>query len=556
MLQSLHIRHFAIIDALELELEEGFSVLSGETGAGKSILLDALGLILGDRAESTMIRTGQDKADITAEFDCPAASSARQWLQANDLEAMDDDKDTCLIRRVITRNGRSRAYINGQQSPLQQLKELGEHLIDIHGQHSHHSLLKNSQQLGLLDEFARPDKNLQATQDNFLNWQQAASDYAQLKQAAEQRQTRLDFLAFQLKELETLELGSDEFTSLQQESAELSLGSKHLEALQNINELLNDENGASELLGKANAVLQELASKNDLFKELADTLDSADIQAREAADEITRQLEKVDADPARQDWLNNRLGAIQGIARKHRVEANALFNFHQGIRSEHDDLLHADDRLLKLEQELTAMQLAYRDSAQALSKERNKAGKKLEKLITKSIRHLGMPDAEFSIHIKFDKNATPRLLGLDQVEFLFSANPGQNLEALKKIASGGELSRIGLAMAVSSQSKKAAPVVIFDEVDAGIGGVTANTVGEYLQTLSKDYQVLCVTHLAQVAAKADHQYRVMKMSDGKTTHTQVRSLNKNERVTEIVRMLGSQDSDKELMQHAKKLLKK
>jgi DNA repair protein RecN (Recombination protein N) len=554
MLQRLHIRHFAIIDSLELELKSGLSVLTGETGAGKSILLDALGLILGDRAESNMIRTGQEKADVSAEFECPSSSSASQWLKAHDLEADEDDADSCLIRRVITKTGRSRTYINGQQCQLQQLKQLGEHLIDIHGQHAHHTLLKNNQQLELLDEYAKPVKSLRATSELYNEWQQAEKNYQELKTAARQRQTRLDFLQFQLKELDAVNITEEEFAELEKESTELSIGSKHLDALQNINVLLNEEDSATEMLGRATVQLRELAIKNTRFKDLAETLESADIQAREVADEISRQLDKVDADPEREDWLNDRLGAIQGLARKHRVTSEELFDFHQSTRDEYENLLNADNRLAQLEKELKASESVYRTAAKKLSTERNKSAKKLEKLITTSIRKLGMPDADFKIQIFFDPDKKPKPQGLDNIEFMFSANPGQNLEALKKIASGGELSRIGLALAVTSQSKKSAPVVIFDEVDAGIGGVTANTVGEYLQELGKDYQVLCVTHLAQVAAKANHQFRVMKITDGKTTHTQVRGLNKSERVTEIVRMLGSQDSDVELVKHAKKLL--
>ena len=554
MLKQLKIRHFAIIDSLELDLDSGLSVLTGETGAGKSILLDALGLILGDRAEASAIRTGQDKADITAEFALPECSPAHSWLKEHDLETLLDDPEAVLVRRVIQANGRSRAYINSHLAPVQKLKELGEYLIDIHGQHSHHSLLKTSKQLTMLDEYAKPTKSLKTIANTFKQWQETENTYQELKTAAEERQTRLDFLQFQLKELDALEMGEAELDKLEAESKELSLGTKHLDALQEIDALLNAENAANELLAKASVLFSELALKNETFKELAETIESADIQAKEVADEVTRHLDKVDADPERQEWLDNRLGAIQGLARKHRITSNELYTFHQSMQVEYDKLLNADDTLVRLEKELKAFEKSYRTAAKKLSGERAKAGKKLEKIITDYVRNLGMPNANFTIQQVFNADGKPRLLGLDNIEFMFSANPGQDPDALKKIASGGELSRIGLAMAVSSQSKKSAPVVIFDEVDAGIGGVTGNIVGEYLQELGKDYQVLCVTHLAQVAAKANHQLRVMKMTDGKTTHTQVRNLNKKERVTEIVRMLGSESSDKELIEHAKKLL--
>ncbi len=554
MLKQLKIRHFAIIDSLELNLDSGLSVLTGETGAGKSILLDALGLILGDRAEASAIRTGQDKADITAEFALPESSPAHAWLKQHDLESLLDDPEIVLVRRVIQANGRSRAYINSHLAPIQKLKELGEYLIDIHGQHSHHSLLKTSKQLTMLDEYAKPTKSLNAIAQTFKQWQETESTYQSLKKAADDRQTRLDFLQFQLKELDALELAETELEKLETENKELSLGTKHLESLQAIDALLNDENTASDLLSKASTLFNELAGKNERFKELAETIESADIQCKEVAADVARHLDSVDADPERQEWLDNRLGAIQGLARKHRISSNELYSFHQSMQDEYESLLNADDRLVKLEKELLAFEKSYRTVAKKLSDERAKAGKKLEKIITDYVRNLGMPNANFSIQQDYNADAKPRLLGLDNIEFMFSANPGQAPDALKKIASGGELSRIGLAMAVSSQSKKSAPVVIFDEVDAGIGGVTGNIVGEYLQELGKEYQVLCVTHLAQVAAKANHQLRVMKMTDGKTTHTQVRHLNKKERITEIVRMLGSESSDKELIQHAKKLL--
>ncbi len=554
MLKQLKIRHFAIIDSLELDLESGLSVLTGETGAGKSILLDALGLILGDRAEASAIRTGQDKADITAEFALPENAPAHTWLKDHDLESLLDEPETVLVRRVIQANGRSRAYINSHLAPIQKLKELGEFLIDIHGQHSHHALLKNSKQLTMLDEYAKPTKSLNSIASIFKQWQETEATYQALKKAADERQTRLDFLQFQLKELDALELSDTELDMLEAESKELSLGTKHLEALQDINALLNAENTASDLLGRANVLFAELAVKNETFKELAETIESADIQCKEVCDEVTRHLDKVDADPERQEWLDNRLGAIHGLARKHRITSKELFTFHQSMQDEYADLLNADDRLAQLENELVVLEKSYRAAAKKLSGERAKAGKKLEKIITDYVKNLGMPNANFTIQQVFDADGKPRLLGLDNIEFMFSANPGEAPGALKKIASGGELSRIGLAMAVSSQSKKSAPVVIFDEVDAGIGGVTGNIVGEYLQKLGKKYQVLCVTHLPQVAAKANHQLRVMKMTDGKTTHTQVRNLNKKERITEIVRMLGSESSDKELIEHAKKLL--
>ncbi|NNC98370.1 MAG: DNA repair protein RecN, partial [Gammaproteobacteria bacterium] len=550
----LHIRHFAIIDALELELDQGFSVLSGETGAGKSILLDALGLIMGDRADTGMIRAGQDKADITAEFSVVQNSPLDSWLFENDLEAAEDDNNVCLIRRVINRNGRSRAFINGQQAPLQKLKELGELLLDIHGQHSHHSLLKTPKQLALLDEYAKCGQELDDTKKHFLEWQACQQELEKLQQDNMLRQNRLDFLQFQLKELDALALVDGEVESLEKEILQLSSGSKHLEALTELDQLLNAEHAINDQLARASGVLQELARKNNLFKDLAETLESADIMSREVAADIAQKLENVDADPQREAWLNDRLGAIQGLARKHRVSATGLFEFSQKIRIEHDSLLNADDRIVELKNSLSSLETGYRECARRLSDKRDKAAKVLQKTVSDSVQNLGMPNAQFEIKIQFDNNSDPKLLGLDVIEFLFSANPGQALEPIRKVASGGELSRIGLALAVSSQSKKSAPVVVFDEVDAGIGGVTANTVGEYLQTLATDYQVLCVTHLAQVAAKADHQFRVMKMTDGKTTHTQVRHLNKDERVTEIVRMLGSQDSDKALTEHAQKLL--
>lgn len=550
MLTRLHIQQFAIIEELELEFQTGFNVLSGETGAGKSILFDALGLLLGARADAGMIRTGEDKADINAEFSLASNPSAANWLAENEM----NDEDFVLVRRVVTANGRSRAFINGNQVPIQQLKEFGEFLIDIHGQHSQHRLLKTNEQLASLDAYATHEKLLKDTKEKFAHWQNCQNEYKELKKAAEERQSRLDFLNFQLSEFKGLDLKENEVTELEAESKQLSLGTQHLESLQTAYQMLDDEDAANTLLGRANIELQELAGKDARFKELAETLDAAYIQATEVAAELNRQLDNVDSDPERETWLNDRLGLIHSLARKHRTESTELFAFHQALNTEYDNLVNADDRLEKLEKELDAYLSDYKKSSEKLSKSRQKAAKKLQKEITDSVRQLGMPEADFSIDVAFDNDATPKAIGQDNIEYLFSANPGQKADALKKIASGGELSRVSLAIAVTCQQQRSAPSVIFDEVDAGIGGVTANKVAEYLHQLGEQYQVLCVTHLAQVAAKADNQYRVMKMTDGKTTHTNVRLLSKDERVNEIVRMLGSQENDKELVEHAKKLL--
>ncbi len=551
MLNTLQIKQFAIIEELELEFENGFSVLSGETGAGKSILFDALGLLLGARADASMIRNGEDKADINAAFNLNKNHAAQDWLAENDL---DSDED-CLLRRLISASGRSRAYINGNQVPVQQLKELGALLIDIHGQHSQHRLMKSSEQLNSLDAYAAHEKLLNNCQEYFNHWQTCQKEYTELKKAADERQSRLDFLNFQLAEFNGLELKENEVANLERESKELSLGTQHLETLRTSYQLLNDEEAANTLLGRANTQLQELAGKDTRFKELAETLETAYIQAAEVASELNRHLDSAESDPERESWLNDRLGTIHTLARKHRVESTGLYQFEQDIRSEYDNLVNADSRLEALEKKLNANLSDYLSASKILSASRQKAAKKLQKEITDSVQQLGMPEAKFEIAVNFSEESSPKASGQDVIEYLFSANPGQKLDALKKIASGGELSRVGLAIAVTCQQQRSAPSVIFDEVDAGIGGVTANKVAEYLHQLGEQYQVLCVTHLAQVAAKADQQYRVMKMTDGKTTHTNVRLLSKDERVNEIVRMLGSQDSDKELTEHAKKLLK-
>ena len=552
MLMNLQVRDFAIVDRIDIEFEPGMTVLTGETGAGKSILVDALGLVLGERGNAQLVRDGAKRAEFAAEFDVSALPNVSSWLEEQALD-LDDD---CLLRRVINADGRSRAFINGNSVPLSQLKALGELLLDIHGQHFHQSLARRSIQRDLLDHFGGllDDRAIVAT--HYIEWKALADRVEELTGAEADSAARLDLLTFQLQELDSLALEDGEFDALGSERRKLQNSGKLAEGVGRALDGLfdNDAGNANSLIADALRSVEQLVEFDQNLRPVLEMLNSASIQVTEAADTLRRYSEAVDMDPARRDWVEERLDSIQTISRKHRVTADELPELADRMRAEHDELSHAEERGQELEEQAVAARAEYRKQAKSLSKARQKAADRFAAAVTDAMHGLGMPGGVFQVQLTPLDDDAAKSWGLDQIDFLISANPGQAPQSLAKIASGGELSRMSLAIQVIASDGSAIPTMVFDEVDSGVGGGVAEMVGRRLQELGANRQVLCVTHLPQVASLADQHFRISKVTDGKSTRTRVSPLAQDERTEELARMLGGVEITRKTLEHAAEML--
>jgi len=552
MLISLQIRDFAIVDQIAVEFEPGMTVLTGETGAGKSILVDAVSLVLGERGGSQLVRNGAKRAEFSAEFDVSALPNVRSWLEANAL----DQDDACLLRRIISAEGRSRAFINGNAVTMQQLKSLGELLLDIHGQHFHQSLGRRPVQRDLLDHFGELLQQRKAVEDAFELWHGLQLRLDDLLNADSDRASRLDLLEFQLRELDALDLREGEIDELLSERQKLNNSGKLADgvaaALARLSE--DDSTNVSSLLAEATRAVDSLIEFDTELGGVREMLESAGIQIGEAIDELQKYGDSVDMDPARRDWVEERLDVLQSTARKHRTTADELLALSEKLRTEYDELSHAEERGKELEQQVTDANAAYQNLALALSKVRKKVAKQFSAAVTKAMGSLGMPGGVFEIKISPLADGATRAWGIDDIEFLISANPGQPPMTLARVASGGELSRMSLAIQVIASDGSAIPTMVFDEVDSGVGGSVAEMVGRRLQELGSTRQVLCVTHLPQVASLASQHFRISKVSDGKATRTGVSVLGKEERVEELARMLGGVEITQKTLDHAAEML--
>lgn len=553
MLRSLQIRNFAIIDQIDVEFEQGMSVLTGETGAGKSILVDALGLALGERGGNGLVRSGAERAEFSAEFSLGDLPEARSWLEEQTL----DQGDECVLRRVINSDGRSRAFINGSTVSLQMLKGLGERMLDIHGQQFHQSLGRRDVQRDLLDHFADIIELRKTTESCFGEWQSLAKKLQDLESADADRASRLDLMQFQMGELDALDLQQDEMEALRierqklQNSARLADGVSGV--LQNIYD--NDTSSAQSLLAGACQTLEILSTFDPLLDPVLASLSEANIQVCEATDTLRRYADSIDMDPARRDWVEERIDAIQAVARKHRVEPDMLAAVHTRIRESLDDLRNAEERGAELAQKSETASEAYRKSAKILSAARSEAAVNFSAAVTETMSGLGMPGGTFEATVSACGEGNEKSHGIDNIEFRISANPGQPLMPLTKVASGGELSRMSLAIQVIASDNNTIPTMIFDEVDSGIGGGVAEMLGRRLKEVGDHSQVLCVTHLPQVASIAAHHYRINKITDGKSTTTGVVRLGNDERIEELARMLGGVTITKKTREHAAEMLK-
>ncbi len=553
MLSHLAIQNFALVQQLDLELQSGMTAITGETGAGKSIMLDALGLTLGDRADQDVIRAGMERADISATFSIAADDDAHTWLQEHDFPL---EGSECILRRVLTRDGRSRAYINGQSASLAELKLLGELLIDIHSQHEHQSLLKVATHQRLLDGFGGLQALAASVQTAAQAIRQFSTDLAALKNRSADDAAQVELLGYQVKELSELNLAAGELAQLENEHSLLSHADAALASLQEVTGLCtdNDDFNLEQSLRRACSVLEALPFENPQLQEALTLLQAALIQVEEAGSVIHKAASRIEADPARLEEIDQRLGAIHNLARKHRVPPAELHLHAQALAAKLKLLNVSDEEIAVREQQLKAMQDNYRQQAGELSTKRAKAALQLEKAINGQLAKLGMGSAKFQVALNSDPKRAPAAGGNESTEFLVSTNPGQPPKPLIKIASGGELSRISLSIQVVIAQTTTIPTLVFDEVDVGIGGSTAKAVGELLQQLGKRGQVLCVTHQAQVAAQAHQHLLVSKMTVKQNTTTSLVELAKPQRIREIARMLGGDALTENSLAHAEELL--
>ncbi|MBN1377953.1 MAG: DNA repair protein RecN [Gammaproteobacteria bacterium] len=559
MLKHLRIQNFAIIDELELEFGPGMTALTGETGAGKSILLDALGLVLGDRADSNSLREGSQRAEICATFDIRNHVEANQWLQQ---QALDCDRE-CILRRVISLDGPSKAFINGSPVTLQSIRELAEMLVTIHGQHEHQALLKRDIQRQRLDDYAGNQSLLEKVNSAYAQWHEQQTRLNHLQSAEQDRTARLELLRFQAQEFELLALVDNEWSALLEEHQRLAHASKLLAAAtEALTVIYDDDESLHHTLSQQQQHIQESSHYDATLNNIAESLSGALIQIDEAAGQLRDYLSDLDLDPGRLEWLEDRMGAIHDLARKHRVEPEQLPDVAAMVTTELSDLEHADERIESLTAECARLRQAYVDTANMLSQARHRAAEQLSKAVSASMETLGMKGGQFQVElsartINIDNGDGFSVNGIDIIEYQVSANPGQSLKPLSKVASGGELSRISLAIQMITASNEPIPSLIFDEVDAGVGGRIAEIVGNHLRQLGEQRQVFCVTHLAQVASQAHNHFRVLKLTvQDAMQHTQTRviPLNEEERINEIARMLGGVEITETTRNHAEEMI--
>lgn len=549
MLRALAIRNFAIISELDLKLDTGFTAITGETGAGKSILVDALGLLLGDRAESSLVAPDCKQAELAATFTLEGMPSARSWLEN---QAMEED-DELIVRRVISADGRSRAWINGRNATIGQLGELGSLLVEIHGQHEHQQLEKADTQRRLLDDEV-PGEQIAAVAKAFDQWRVALRELEHFEQDAGDPD-QLELLRFQCRELNDLNLAEGEFAALENEQERMSRSDDIRMAASRATSAL-DQDEAPSVRGLLQEALQELARVGEFEPRLAEAagmLEEARINVDEAFAAIERVGEDESGDPERLAEINRRLETSLDLARKHRVDPGNLPALAAKLNERLDRLEHQGERRIQLERAMDDAEQGWRKEAQGLSKARAKAAESLSARACECLAELGMDRASLAFDVRPDPDGKPNAHGYDRIAIEFTANPGQPPRALAKVASGGELSRVALALMIATGHRQGPHTRIFDEVDAGVGGETAHAVGRFLRQAAGKGQALCVTHLAQVAACADHQLRVTKQSDNGATSTRIEPLDGEGRKKEVARMLGSAESAKSLA-HAEEML--
>ncbi len=552
MLGFLQIRDFAIIESIELELKPGLTAMTGETGAGKSIIVDALVLATGGRASAESLRHGAERAEITATFDVREHRPAREWL---DRQAIHHEGE-CVLRRVLSADGRGRAFINGQAAPLQSLRELGEVLIDIHGQQEFQSLTRRPAQRQLLDAHGRHEDKAREASEAYERWAARKQQLEELSHAGRDRDARLELLRYQVQELQALALQPDELPRLLAEHKRLANSGRLAESVtQALGLLYEDESFSAHLaISRAQTSLRGLLPLDEQLEAQTRLLEESSIALREAASALQSYLDRLEVDPRRQEQVERRVATIDELARKHRIPAEELPAQLARMQAELQALEAHEVQLGTVTEQVAAARNAYSQAAGALTLARQTAATDLSTAVTRLMQQLGMPGGKFEVVLAARADEEPGPDGQDTVEFMVSANPGQPPKPLARVASGGELSRISLAIQVAAAHTALTPCLVFDEVDAGVGGAVAEIVGRQLRSLGQRAQVLCVTHLPQVASQAHHQLRVAKLTDGRTTRTAIHELTADERIEELARMLGGVRITEKTREHAREML--
>ena len=547
MLTHLAIKQFTLVENLELDIAQGFTVITGETGAGKSILLDALGLCLGDKADGQAVRHGADKAELSALFDVSQLPQAQAWLTERDLA-----EDECCLRRVVYKEGRSKAWVNGSVVTLAELRSLGELLINIHSQHAHQSLLKKETHRQLLDNVGHLQALVATVGTDYQQWLNSKQQLANSQANYAAQQARLELLNNYVDELEKLALKTGEYEQLEQEYDYLANYESLMQDSQQALSLLDEgEHPVSRQLQQALRVIETHQTRSNSLANVCTSLQSALIEIKESSRELNGFLAQQDLDPQRLAWLEDKISEAQRLARKHKIMAHELPTLHQEFSVEQQHYQQAQD-LSALEQAVEQAKLSYLNSAEQLRQARQTVAPQITEKVTQHLRDLSMPNTQLSYQFKpLDK---PNRDGLDDIELLFSANLGQQLQPLAKIASGGELSRFALAVQVIQAQHSAVPVLVFDEVDVGISGGTAEVVGNLLRQLGERAQILCITHQPQVAAKGHSHWQVQKYTQDDKTLSRVIELNRQQRIEEIARMSGGLIVSQETLKHAESML--
>ena len=554
MLTQLTINNFAIVRQLEIELAKGMSVITGETGAGKSIAIDALGLCLGQRIETSMVREGQERAEICASFFIEPTNPAYQWLQEQELQDPDNPSD-CILRRVINADGRSKAFINSTPVSASQLKEIGQYLIHINGQHASQLLLKNDYQLQLVDTFAHHHDLLAQMREDYRTWKNLQTQVKTFQQKVTENEAKKQLLQYQVEELDEFALRPNEYLELEEDQRRLSNSEQLTQLSQSALQLLSENETVSidSMLYRATQYIDELSELDPRYASVQTMLNDALIQVQEATSEVQHLASHIEQDPMLLQEIEQRLGQALQLARKHNVKPEELVEWHQKLKAELTALLdfsESEERLI-LEEKAAFEKMQH--TAKQLHESRCQAAEKLAQQVTHSIKGLAMENAEFFIEVNSDLTKVASN-GADNIVFTLRSNLGQQAQPLAKVASGGELSRISLAIQVLTSDQSAIPTLIFDEVDVGISGKTASVVGKLLRQLGDKCQVLCVTHLPQVACHGHHQFNVEKFTVDDKTETKMTALSQEERVPALARLLGGSEITELALANAQEML--